>query len=335
MADLLGRLSGKRVTVTGAGGFIGSRLTEMLVEQGAKVRALVTYNSRGDLGQLECLPADIRQELEIVRGDVRDPCMARRLCAKRDMVFHLAALIAIPHSYEAPASYVQVNIGGTQNMLTGALLEGVERFVHTSTSEVYGTARYVPMDEGHPLNTQSPYAASKLAADKLTESYWCSFELPAVIVRPFNTFGPRQSPRAIIPAIITQAMRGNQLSLGSLSPVRDLTFVDDTCRGFMHAAVSEGVLGETINLGTGEGVSIGELVGIIGRLMEQPLEVQTDEARLRPAGSEVHRLISNNAKAKEMLSWAPQVSLEEGLAQVIAHHRAEKRGVSLPLTYAK
>jgi NAD dependent epimerase/dehydratase len=311
-------LTNHRILLTGAGGFIGSHLAQRLVELGASVRALVRYNSRNDWGLLEQVPADILKQIEVVPGDITDPFGVGRAVAGCTMVFHLAALIAIPYSYVAPAQYVAVNCGGTLNLLEAARSHGVERFIHTSTSETYGTARYTPIDEDHPLQGQSPYAASKIGADKLAESYHLSFELPVVTVRPFNTFGPRQSARAVIPTIISQAVTGDTIRLGHLDPRRDLTFVADTVEGFVKAATTAPeAIGQVINLGTGRTVSIGELAQTIISIMGQPKTIVSTDERSRPQASEVWHLESDNRKAREFLGWQPQTSLKDGLAQTI------------------
>jgi dTDP-glucose 4,6-dehydratase len=315
--------------VTGAGGFIGSHLVETLLRQGWRVRALVRYNSRSFDGWLEHLvsraPEAVSAELEIVRGDVTDPFQMRALVAGCDVVFHLAALIGIPYSYAAPASYVQTNVVGTLNLAEAALQAGVKRFIQTSTSETYGTARSTPMGEDHPLQAQSPYAASKIAADKMIEGFVCSFGLPAITVRPFNTFGPRQSARAVIPTIVAQALAGKVVRLGSLSPVRDLTFVTDTVAGFLAAAEApEEVNGALVNLGTGSAVSIGELAAIIFEILGGEFEIEAEEARKRPSASEVMALVSDNRRARTLLGWSPRVGLREGLERTIewiAAHR--------------
>ncbi len=311
------RWEGRRVLVTGAGGFIGSHLVERLVGLGAQVRALVHYNSRNDWGLLESLPQPVKDRIEVVSGDLTDPYSAARALEGCATVFHLAALIAIPYSYLAPAHYVAVNCGGTLNLLEAARNLGVECFVHTSTSETYGTARYRPIDETHPLQGQSPYAASKIGADKLAESYHLSFTLPVVTVRPFNTYGPRQSARAIIPTIITQALTGDIIRLGSLEPRRDLTFVSDTVEGFVRAAVVPEAVGLVVNLGTGQSISIGDLAQKIFTLVGGEKKIVTEEARVRPQTSEVWHLECNAGRAREVLGWQPQVSLEEGLQQTI------------------
>lgn len=304
----------KKVLVTGAGGFIGSHLTERLVELGRQVRALVHYNSRGTWGWLDKSP--VKNEIEVVAGDIRDRDWIRKAVGGVDTIFHLAALIGIPYSYDAPASYIRTNVEGTLNVLQAAVELGVERVVHTSTSEVYGTALYVPTDEKHPLQAQSPYSASKIAADKLAEAYFHSFGLPVITVRPFNTYGPRQSARAIIPTIITQCLAGEELALGNLKPIRDFTYVADTVEGFILAA-APGALGRVVNLGTGAEISVGGLARKIARLLGKEVWISTDNERVRPAGSEVGRLCSLNRLAKDLIGWEPTYNLEEGLRETI------------------
>ncbi len=305
------------VLVTGAGGFIGSHLTEALARSGRRVRCLLRYGSSGDLGFLAELPAELRAGLDIRRGDLLDGEFVADCCRGIDTVFHLGARISIPYSYEAPRDTFQVNALGTLNVIEAVRRAGVRRMVHVSTSEVFGSAVQVPMDESHRLKAQSPYAASKIAADKLVESYVCSFGLPAVILRPFNTFGPRQSPRAVISTIIDQALRGGPVRLGSLWPRRDFTFVEDTVQGFIRAGEVETALGETFNLGTGRDVAIGTLAETIGALLGTPLEIVADDRRQRPPDSEVSRLLSDNGKARRLLGWEPRVSLEDGLRRTI------------------
>jgi NAD dependent epimerase/dehydratase len=312
---------GKSVLVTGAGGFIGSHLVERLVELGARVRALIRYNSRNDWGLLELLPAGVKSEIEVVPGDLTDPHSTTRLVQGREIIFHLAALIGIPYSYIAPAHYVATNCGGTVNLLEAARQHGVERFIHTSTSETYGTAQYTPIDEAHPLRGQSPYAASKIGADKLAESYYLSFGVPVVIVRPFNTYGPRQSARAIIPTIVSQGLSGNVIRLGRLTPIRDLTFVTDTVEGFIEAAECPQAVGELFNIGSGKGITIGELAQKIIKLVGGDQEIIAEDERLRPDASEVMELICNYGKAQKVLGWEPGVSLEEGLGRTIDYIR--------------
>ncbi len=310
---------GKQVLVTGAGGFIGSHLVELLVSEGYEVRAFVHYNSNSNWYNLEKVSDDTLKHVEIIPGDVIDPFAVDHAVAGCEMVFHLAALIGIPYSYLAPAAYVATNVSGTLNVLEACRKHEVGRMLHTSTSETYGTAQYVPIDEKHPLVGQSPYSASKIAADKMAESFWLSFKTPVTIVRPFNTYGPRQSMRAIIPTIIVQALTKGELTLGSLDPVRDLTFVKDTAKGYLAAARSEKVIGDVINLGVGEGPSIGELVERIARLLGMDLPVHQDPARVRPKGSEVMRLISDNTKALELMDWKPTFDLDSGLSATIEY----------------
>ena len=301
--------------VTGAGGFIGSHLTERLVELGAEVRAFVHYNALGARGWLDSSP--VRDMIHIFAGDVTDRDSARQALQDREIVFHLAALIAIPYSYQAPASYVRTNVEGTLNILQAAREAGVECVVHTSTSEVYGTARRVPIDEAHPLQGQSPYSASKIGADKMAEAFHRSFGLPVVTVRPFNTFGPRQSARAVIPTIITQLLADQTVRLGSLTPTRDLNFVANTVEGFVLAASTPAASGQTINLGSGREIGIGDLAQLIARLVDKPIRIESEAARVRPEGSEVERLLADNRLARELLGWEPRVNLEDGLQRTI------------------
>ena len=322
---------GKRVLVTGAGGFIGSHLAERLVELGARTRALVRYTSNGNCGWLDHSP--LKHELEVVLGDIRDRDSVQRAIKDVDYVFHLAALIGIPYSYHAPDSYVQTNIVGTLNVLQAARDNGTERVVHTSTSEVYGTAQYVPIDEQHPLQGQSPYSASKIGADKLAESFNLSFSLPVVTVRPFNTYGPRQSARAIIPTVITQCLTGSTVRLGNLSPTRDLNYISDTVNGFLMAAESEQAIGRTVNLGGGQEMSIGNLAQRIARLIDKDITIVSDEQRIRPKGSEVEQLLADNRLASELIGWKPTVSLDQGLRNTIAWV-SENLGAFRPGNYA-
>jgi len=312
---------GKTVLVTGAGGFIGSHLVERLVELGARVRALARYNSRNDWGLLEQLPTSAKNEIDVVLGDLTDPYSTNRLVQGQEIIFHLAALIAIPYSYIAPAHYVATNCGGTLNLLEAALGHGVERFIHTSTSETYGTAQYTPIDEAHPLRGQSPYAASKIGADKLAESYHLSFALPVVTLRPFNTFGPRQSARAIIPTIISQGLSGNVIRLGLLTPIRDLNFVSDIVEGFIKGAECPQAVGELFNIGSGRGITIGELAHKLVDLLGGNKEIIAAEERVRPDASEVMELLCDCGKARKVLGWEPRVSLEEGLSRTVAYIR--------------
>jgi NAD dependent epimerase/dehydratase len=309
----LSEVDSKRALVTGGGGFIGSHLVEALLADGWHVRALVHYNSRSSWGWLEGMRGRAEGLLDVVPGDVVDPYQADRLVVGTDTVFHLAALIGIPFSYTAPALYYQTNALGTLHLAQAAIAHKVRRFIHISTSEVYGTARYTPIDEGHPLQAQSPYSASKIAADKLVESFYATYGLPAVTVRPFNTFGPRQSARAVIPTIITQLLDGSTVRLGAMEPVRDFTFVTDTVQGMVAAADAENVVGRTMNLGCGSGISIADLVAAIAGLMGKECRTETAEERLRPKQSEVGQLISDNSLARTLTGWKPVVPLVEGL----------------------
>jgi NAD dependent epimerase/dehydratase len=309
---------GKRVLVTGAGGFIGSHLVELLVQEGYEVRALVRYNGRDDRGHLDRLPEEVKRSVEVHRGDLKDPEAARKAVDRQAWVFHLGALIAIPYSYENPLDVVQTNVVGTAHVLDACRSSSsLERVVLTSTSEVYGTAQFVPITESHPLRGQSPYAATKIGADALGESYHRAFGLPVAILRPFNTFGPRQSARAIIPTIISQALTRPVVKLGSLDPRRDLTYVKDTAAGFLAIAGSEDSVGRVVNIGRGDDLTIGELVEKIAVLLGHPIPVEADPVRVRPAASEVGRLLAGTALARELMGWSPKYSLEEGLAETI------------------
>lgn len=323
-------LQGRAVLVTGGMGFIGSHLVERLVQDGARVKVLGRYNSHGSLGWLDHSPA--RGHFEPILGDVRDADLVRSCCQGVEVVFHLAALIGIPYSYLAPSSYVETNIQGTLNILQAARACDVGRLVHTSTSEVYGTALRVPIDEDHPLQGQSPYSASKIAADKLAESFHLSFNLPVVTARPFNTFGPRQSTRAVIPTIISQALAGDSVRLGSLSPTRDFNFVENTVEGFLALATAPEVVGKTYNLGTGKEISVGDLAALIFRLVGRELPVETEAARRRPEKSEVERLLADSTRARQDLGWSPRIGLEEGLQRTIEWMRQQAQPVSS--TYA-
>lgn len=299
-------LNAKRVLVTGADGFIGSHLAEALVREGCEVRALVQYNSFGSHGWLDSADADVTSNMEIVLGDIRDPGSARTLTDGREQVFHLAALIAIPYSYDAPDAYVQTNVNGTLNLLNAARNSDIETFVHTSTSEVYGSARFVPMSEEHPLSAQSPYAATKIAADQLALSFQRSFGMPVSVIRPFNTYGPRQSARAVIPTVITQIAAGRrQIALGATSPTRDFCYVQDTVKGFMAVARSPAAVGEVTNIGSGFEISIGDTVELIAELMQREVEVVQVQARMRPEASEVERLFADTTRARERTGWTP------------------------------
>lgn len=307
---------GKRVLVTGADGFIGSHLVQALLHQNAQVRALSYYNSFNHWGWLETIPE--RNEIEVISGDIRDANTCRRITKNIDIVFHLAALIAIPYSYLAPESYLQTNIMGTANLCQAALDHKVERFLHTSTSEVYGTAKYIPMDENHPLQPQSPYSASKIGADSIALSYFSSFGLPLTIVRPFNTYGPRQSARAIIPSIIIQLHKGEQkIAIGNTTPTRDFTYISDTCESFIQLSLSNKAIGEVFNVGTGREIQIEDLALKIASMLHQEIELMKDPVRFRPDASEVNRLCCNSEKLKKLTSFTPQITLEEGLKRSI------------------
>ncbi len=305
----------KSVLITGAGGFIGSHLADALVRTGARTRAMVHYNSAGRRGWLD--ESDLKDDMEIIVGDIREVDSVRAALKGVDVVFHLAALIAIPYSYVSPSSYVSTNILGTLNILQESLHSGVSRVVHTSTSEVYGTARQIPISEEHPLQGQSPYSATKIGADKLAESFHKSFGLPVSIVRPFNTYGPRQSARAIIPTIMTQALANEPIRVGNIAPTRDFNYVEDTVRGFKSNAASEKAIGRVINLGTGTEISIGDLARTICSLVGKECQIIQEEQRIRPSGSEVDRLLADNRLADELLGWRPQVSLRDGLHQTL------------------
>jgi len=304
----------KNVLVTGADGFIGSHLVEHLIDAGHRVRAFVFYNSFDSRGWLDHVAPALRDALDVVAGDIRDPHGVKQAMRGCDVVMHLAALIGIPYSYSAPDNYVDTNVGGTLNVLQAARELGVQRVIHTSTSEVYGTAQSVPIDEGHRLHPQSPYAATKAAADLLALSFHASFATPVVVLRPFNTYGPRQSARAVIPSIITQiASNARRINLGSLHPTRDFCFVSDTARAFAAAADAPGVEGETINLATGEEISIGDTAMLIAELMNARIDIATEARRVRPEASEVERLCGRNDKARRLLGWAPEFAGREGL----------------------
>ncbi len=302
--------SGRRVLVTGGEGFIGSHLVEQLLAEGAQVRALVHYNPFGRWGWLQEVAADI----EIVAGDVRDGDRVMQAVDGVEVVFHLAALIGIPYSYEAPESYVQTNVVGSYNVLNAAKRAGAERMIQTSTSEVYGTARRVPIDESHPLQPQSPYSASKIGADMLALSFHHSFGLPVSVVRPFNTYGPRQSTRAVIPTVLSQLLAGNEvIRVGATTPTRDFNFVTDTARGFLAVAGSDQTVGQVVNVGSGREISVGDLIELLAKITGRTVEVVSDADRLRPPGSEVERLLCDNTRVREWTGWRPEVPLEEGL----------------------
>lgn len=310
--------TGKKILVTGAEGFIGSHLVELLVDTDADVRAFVLYNSFNDWGWLDTFREEKKKKLDIFTGDVRDPVSVKEAMKGIDVVFHLAALIAIPYSYQAPGSYIDTNINGTLNILQAAREAGVERVLVTSTSEVYGTAHYVPIDEGHPRQGQSPYSATKIGADALTESFFRSFGLPVTIVRPFNTYGPRQSARAVIPTIITQLLSGwEEITLGSLEPTRDLVYVKDTARGFIEIARCPDLIGQDVNIATGREISVGELAKSLISMINPKARIVTAEERLRPEKSEVQRLLGDTTRLEKMTGWKPSTPLEVGLAETI------------------
>lgn len=304
----------RKILITGADGFIGSHLTEKLIRLGYDVRAFVFYNSFNSWGWLDNCASDVKGKFEVFAGDIRDPHGVKEAMRGCDVVIHLAALVAIPYSYHSPDSYIDTNVKGTLNILQAARDFSVSRVIHTSTSEVYGTARYVPITEDHPLRGQSPYSASKIAADQLAYSFYSSFDLPVVIIRPFNTYGPRQSARAVIPTIITQiAMNTRQIKLGSLHPKRDFSYVNDTVSGFISALEGEGGKGEVVNLGTNFEISIGDTAALIAEIMGKEIEFVAEEERIRPVKSEVDRLLSDNSKARRIFSWKPEYSGRDGL----------------------
>lgn len=316
------QLKGKKILVTGADGFIGSHLVEALLAQGCDVRAFVYYNSFNSWGWLDTLPPDVIRELDVFSGDIRDPNGVFEAMKGCDVVFHLAALIAIPFSYHSPDSYVDTNIKGTLNVLQAARRLGTERVVITSTSEVYGTAQYAPIDEKHPFQGQSPYSATKIGADRLAESFYRSFETPIVIVRPFNTYGPRQSARAVIPTIITQLLLGQtELRLGSLTPTRDFNYVKDTAQGFIALAEADSAVGKEINIATGKEHSIGDITQVIISELSPEARIITDDQRLRPAASEVLRLMGDNTLITTLTNWRPSYELDAGLRDTIAWFR--------------
>lgn len=317
------QLTGKKVVVTGADGFIGSHLVEQLIQEGCTVRAFACYNSFNSWGWLDTLPAELKGQIEVMTGDVSDPWGVKKAVSGMDVVFHLAALIAIPYSYHSPDSYVSTNVRGTLNVLQAARDLSIERTLVTSTSEVYGTAQYVPIDEKHPRQGQSPYSATKIAADALAESFYRSFELPVTIVRPFNTYGPRQSARAVIPTIITQLMAGaTKIRLGSTHPTRDLVFVKDTVRGFAALAKSDRVIGEEVNIATEREISVGDLAQLLIKKIAPQAAIDQDAERLRPQKSEVERLLGSKAKIQALTDWQPQWDLDRGLDETIAWFRS-------------
>lgn len=304
----------KKILVTGADGFIGSHLVEALIGRGYDVRAFIMYNSLGSWGWLDSLDRHLRDGLDVFAGDVRDPHGIKTAMQGCDVVFHLAALIAIPYSYHSPDTYIETNVKGTLNVMQAARELGVEKVVHTSTSEVYGTAHFVPITEEHPLQAQSPYSASKIGADQVAWSFYASFDTPVAIVRPFNTYGPRQSARAVIPTIITQIASGKRrIKLGALHPTRDFNYITDTVRGFIAAAKSNASIGEVINVGSGFEISIGDLAHLTAEAMGTEIEIETDDVRLRPEKSEVERLLASNEKAADLLDWKPDYGSREGL----------------------
>lgn len=312
-------IENKKILVTGADGFIGSHLTEELVRRGHDVRVLVLYNSFNSWGWLDYSPKEIRDNINVFAGDVRDPHGVKEAMKGCDVVLHLAALIAIPYSYHSPDTYVDTNVKGTLNMVQAARELGVEKFVHTSTSEVYGTARFVPITEAHPLQGQSPYSATKIGADQIAMSFYHAFGTPVAVIRPFNTYGPRQSARAVIPTVITQIAGGKrQIKLGAVHPTRDFSYVSDTVRGFIAVAESECSTGEVINIGSNYEISIGETVRMIAEVMGVEIEVETEEVRLRPEKSEVERLWADNSKAKNLLGWEPDYGGRDGLKRGLA-----------------
>jgi len=320
--------TGKKVLLTGASGFIGSHLAEQLVTSGASVRAFVHYNSRGDEGNLRYVASEIRREMEFVHGDLTDPDAVKKAVRGTTHVFHLGALIAIPYSYVHPFSFVQANVVGTANILNACLEVGVDRLVTTSTSEVYGTAVTTPMDETHRLHPQSPYAASKASADHLVQSYCHSFKFPAVIVRPFNTFGPRQSMRAVIPTIIMQALRTGAIEIGSTSPTRDFNYVKDIARGFALAGTARDIEGEVFNLGTGVEHSIRDVIEMVATILDVEIFVSEKIDRVRPEGSEVHRLLADSGKAAAHLGWSPHYTFREGLEEAIEWYETWEHNIA-------
>jgi len=309
------KLKNKKVLITGAAGFIGSHLAERLVRNQCQVRAMVHYNSQGRCGNLELLPDNIKKSIEIYSGDVCDIINVKNAIKGCEIVFHLAALVSIPYSYNCPHSFVNTNVMGTLNVMQSCLENNVKKVIHTSSSEVYGTARYVPMDENHPLQGQSPYSASKIGADKIAESFFKTYELPVTIIRPFNTYGPRQSARAVIPAIVAQILSGKEtIKIGSLEPVRDFNFVNDTIDGFIKIAQSGNISGEVINIGSGKGITVRELINHITKITQKKVLISSDKKRIRPIKSEVTKLICANGKARKLIGWEPKYTIEEGLS---------------------
>lgn len=321
----MSNLDGRRVLVTGAGGFIGAHLSARLVDDGAHVRAFVRYNSRSDRGALEWLPSDVLDAIEVVAGDLRDVESVSQAVAGTDVVFHLGAQIAIPYSYVNPRDFFETNVLGSLNVAQSSLAAGVSHVLHTSTSEVYGTAQTAPITEEHPLDVQSPYAASKVGADKLMESYHRAYELPVTVVRPFNTFGPFQSARAVIPTILLQALQGDRIRLGSTDPRRDFTYVSDTAAGFVRIAAEPKTVGHTLQLGTGKDISVGEVVEVAAELVGRPLSIEQETPRLRPAGSEVMRLLSSPERVRALTGWSPEVDLRTGMSLTLEWLRTNAR----------
>ena len=326
-------LKNKRILITGAGGFIGSHLTETLVAMGADVTAFLHYNSQGNWGWLDPYKNDSSTQFNVILGDITDFGSVFKALNEKDIVFHLAALIGIPYSYAAPNSYIQTNVLGSHNVFQASLEKNIEKVIHTSTSEVYGTAQYTPIDEKHPLQGQSPYSATKIGADKLAEAYYCSFDLNVTTVRPFNTYGPRQSCRAVIPTIITQALTSNKILLGSTAPIRDFTYVSDTVQGFIKAAESEKSAGQVVNVGTGHSITIGDIAKHIMHIANPQAKVMIDDTRYRPEKSEVLELLCDNSKSEELISWTPTVSLAQGLEKTI-HWFKENAELFKPSTYS-
>ena len=311
-------IKGKKILVTGAEGFIGSHLTERLVELGAEVTALAQYNSFNNWGWIDTFDKNMKNSIKVVTGDIREYDGIKRIVKGNDVVFHLAALIAIPYSYLSPMAYVRTNVEGTTNVLEACREYEVQKIVHTSTSETYGTALYVPIDEKHPMQGQSPYSASKIGADKIAESFYKSFNLPVATIRPFNTYGPRQSARAVIPTIISQVLSGKtEIKLGDLSPTRDFSYVKDTAEAFIKIAESDKTIGEVINAGSNYEISVGDTIELIIKLIGKEVKVIRDEERIRPQNSEVNRLWADNTKIKELTGWSPKFTLEEGLKETI------------------
>jgi NAD dependent epimerase/dehydratase len=311
-------ISGKKVLVTGAEGFIGSHLTERLVELGADVTALVQYNSFNNWGWIDSFSKEMKNSINVVTGDIREYDGMKRIVKGNEVVFHLAALIAIPYSYQSPMAYIRTNVEGTANVLEACREYDVEKVVHTSTSETYGTALYVPIDEKHPMQGQSPYSASKIGADKMAESFYRSFNTPVATLRPFNTYGPRQSARAVIPTIITQILSGaNEIKLGDLTPTRDFNFVKDTAEAFVKAAESDNTIGEVINAGSNYEISVKDTIDLIVKIIGKDVKIICDEQRIRPKNSEVNRLWADNTKIKELTGWKPKYTLEDGLRETI------------------